>query len=72
MPKRLSKRVPTQITESFLLRRATGPRCSARTARPTVDRTKFGLNWNNPLPSGDPALANDVTIIVDLQLSKES
>jgi polyisoprenoid-binding protein YceI len=38
----------------------------------TVDRTKFGLNWNNPLPSGDPALANDVTIIVDLQLVKES
>jgi polyisoprenoid-binding protein YceI len=37
----------------------------------TVDRTKFGLNWNNPLPSGDPALANDVTIIVDLQLVKE-
>jgi len=38
----------------------------------TVDRTKFGLNWNNPLPSGDPALANDVTIIVDLQLAKDS
>ena len=38
----------------------------------TVDRTIFGLNWNNPLPSGDPALANDVTIIVDLQLVKES
>src|SRR4051794_24027219 len=38
----------------------------------TVDRTKFGLNWNNPLPSGDPALANNVTIIVDLQLVKES
>jgi len=38
----------------------------------TVDRTKFGLNWNNPLPSGDPALANDVTIIVDLQLARES
>jgi polyisoprenoid-binding protein YceI len=38
----------------------------------TVDRTKFGLNWNNPLPSGDPALANDVTIIADLQLVKES
>ena len=37
-----------------------------------VDRTKFGLNWNNPLPSGDPALANEVTIIVDLQLVKES
>jgi polyisoprenoid-binding protein YceI len=38
----------------------------------TVDRTKFGLNWNNPLPSGDPALANNVTIIVDLQLVRES
>ena len=38
----------------------------------TVDRTKFGLNWNNPLPSGDPALGNDVTIIVDLQLVRES
>ena len=37
----------------------------------TVDRTKFGLNWNNPLPSGDAALANEVTIIVDLQLVKE-
>jgi polyisoprenoid-binding protein YceI len=37
----------------------------------TVDRTKFGLNWNNPLPSGDPALANEVTITVDLQLVKE-
>jgi polyisoprenoid-binding protein YceI len=38
----------------------------------SVDRTKFGLNWNNPLPSGDPALAHDVTIIVDLQLVKET
>jgi polyisoprenoid-binding protein YceI len=38
----------------------------------TVDRTRFGLNWNNPLPSGDPALANEVTISVDLQLVRES
>jgi polyisoprenoid-binding protein YceI len=38
----------------------------------TVDRTKFGLNWNNPLPSGDAALANEVTVMVDLQLVKES
>jgi polyisoprenoid-binding protein YceI len=38
----------------------------------TVDRTNFGINWNNPLPSGDPALSNDVTITVDLQLAKES
>lgn len=36
-----------------------------------IDRTKFGLNWNNPLPSGEPALANEVTLIADLQLSKQ-
>jgi polyisoprenoid-binding protein YceI len=36
----------------------------------TVDRTDFGLRWNNPLPSGDAALANDVTIIAELQLVK--
>jgi polyisoprenoid-binding protein YceI len=36
----------------------------------TVDRTKFGLNWNNPLPSGEPALANDVTLSAELQLVK--
>src|SRR3954464_209754 len=36
------------------------------------DRTEFGLNWNNPLPSGDPALADQVTIVVDLQLTRDS
>ena len=36
----------------------------------TVDRTDFGVNWNMPLPSGDPALANDVTILADLQFVK--
>ena len=37
-----------------------------------VDRTKFGVSWNNPLPSGEPALSNEVTIIADLQLSKQA
>jgi polyisoprenoid-binding protein YceI len=36
-----------------------------------VDRTKFGVSWNNPLPSGEPALSNEVTIIADLQLPKQ-
>src|SRR4051812_6073941 len=36
-----------------------------------VDRTQFGVSWNNPLPSGEPALSNEVTIIADLQLSKQ-
>jgi len=37
-----------------------------------VDRTKFGVSWNNPLPSGEPALSNEVTIIAELQLSKQA
>jgi polyisoprenoid-binding protein YceI len=35
-----------------------------------VDRTEFGLDWNMPLPTGDPALANEVTIVAELQLVK--
>jgi polyisoprenoid-binding protein YceI len=42
-----------------------GLRLSAR-----VDRTEFGVDWNTPLPTGDPALANDVAIIAELQLVK--
>jgi polyisoprenoid-binding protein YceI len=37
----------------------------------TVDRTEFGLNWNNPLPSGEPSLANDVKLTAELYLVKE-
>jgi polyisoprenoid-binding protein YceI len=33
----------------------------------TVDRTAFGIEWNAPLPTGKPALSNDVTILADLQ-----
>jgi polyisoprenoid-binding protein YceI len=36
----------------------------------TVDRTSFGINWNNPLPSGEPALANDVTLSAELYFVK--
>ena len=32
----------------------------------TLDRTQFGLNWNNPLPSGEPSLADDVTLRAEL------
>ena len=37
-----------------------------------VDRTKFGISWNNPLPSGEPALQDEVTLIADLQFVKEA
>jgi polyisoprenoid-binding protein YceI len=36
----------------------------------TVDRIEFGLSWNTPLPSGEAALADDVTIVADLQFVK--
>ena len=35
-----------------------------------IDRTHFGLTWNNPLPKGGLALADDVRLVVDLQLVK--
>jgi polyisoprenoid-binding protein YceI len=34
----------------------------------TIDRTAFGLKWNNPLPNGEPALANDVALTAELYL----
>ena len=33
-----------------------------------IDRTEFGINWNMPLPSGGNALANQVTLTVDVAL----
>jgi polyisoprenoid-binding protein YceI len=36
----------------------------------TVDRTHFDLNWNMPLPTGQPALSNDVRILGDLYFVK--
>jgi polyisoprenoid-binding protein YceI len=37
-----------------------------------IDRTRFGVSWNNPLPSGEPALSDEVTLIAELQLSKQA
>ena len=34
----------------------------------TVDRTTFDMNWNMPLPNGEPALANEVTLKAELTL----
>jgi polyisoprenoid-binding protein YceI len=36
----------------------------------TIDRTEFGITWNNALPTGEPALADDVSIVADLQFVK--
>jgi polyisoprenoid-binding protein YceI len=37
-----------------------------------VDRTEFDMNWNLPLPSGGNALANEVTITVELSLIEQA
>jgi polyisoprenoid-binding protein YceI len=36
-----------------------------------IDRTDFGMNWQMDLPGGEPALANEVKIVVELELGKE-
>lgn len=35
-----------------------------------VDRTEYGLDWNAPLPKGGFALANEVKLIVELELAR--
>ena len=42
------------------------------TLQTVVDRDTFGVSWNNPLPSGEPALSNEVTISAELQLAKQA
>jgi polyisoprenoid-binding protein YceI len=37
-----------------------------------IRRDEFGVSWNNPLPSGEPALSDDVTLIAELQLVKQA
>ena len=34
----------------------------------TIDRTEFDMKWNMPLPNGEPALSNEVTLKADLTL----
>jgi polyisoprenoid-binding protein YceI len=40
------------------------------TLEAVIDRTKFGLNWNAPMPKGGFALAEDVKLTVELELAK--
>jgi polyisoprenoid-binding protein YceI len=56
--------VKDQITDSY------GNERIGLSLRTTVDRTAFGITWNNPLPSGEPALANEVELSAELYLIK--
>jgi len=37
----------------------------------TVDRTAYDMKWNMPLPNGEPALSNEVTLRADLTLVQQ-
>jgi polyisoprenoid-binding protein YceI len=37
-----------------------------------IDRTQWDFNWNLPLPNGDGALANQVTLTVELSLVEQA
>lgn len=42
------------------------------TLETTVDRTEFGVNWNMPLPNGQPALQNEVKLVAELYFVQEA
>ena len=42
------------------------------TLQTIVDRTEFGLNWNMPLPNGQPALQNEVKLVAELYFVREA
>ena len=45
-----------------------GSRKAALALSTVIDRTDFGLTWNADLPTGGKALANDVTLTIELTL----
>jgi polyisoprenoid-binding protein YceI len=64
-PLTLAGEVGEQITDPF------GRERIGITLGGQIDRTEFGINWNNPLPSGKSALANEVALEAELFLVKE-
>jgi polyisoprenoid-binding protein YceI len=42
------------------------------TLETVIDRTEFGLGWQMEVPGGGTALANDVKLLVSLELVKEA
>jgi polyisoprenoid-binding protein YceI len=65
-PVELTGRATEPLTDAY------GRERFGLTLETTVDRTAFGLNWNLPLPSGEPALSNDVTLVAELFFVKEA
>jgi polyisoprenoid-binding protein YceI len=65
-PVELTGRATAPITDAY------GRERIGLTVSTALDRTAFGLSWNLPLPSGEPALANEVTLVAELYFVKEA
>ena len=63
-PVELTGRATAPLTDAY------GRERIGITLSTTLDRTVFGLNWNLPLPSGEPALANEVELVAELYFVK--
>jgi polyisoprenoid-binding protein YceI len=66
LPVELTGRATERLTDAY------GRARFGLTAETKVDRTAFGLSWNLPLPSGEPALSNEVTLVADLFFVQEA
>jgi polyisoprenoid-binding protein YceI len=66
----ITRRITVTGTASAPIEDPWGNKRLGLTLTATVDRRDFGLNWNNPLPGGEPSLGNDVAIVAELQLVK--
>ena len=70
--RRVAELHPVTAKGSFVgpLEDAFGNTKAGLTLETTIDRSKFGLNWNAELPAGGFALSNDVKLTVELHLVK--
>jgi polyisoprenoid-binding protein YceI len=66
LPVELTGRATEPLTDAY------GRKRFGLTLETKLDRTAFGLNWNLPLPSGEPALSNEVTLVAELFFVKEA
>ena len=65
-PVELTGRATEPLTDAY------GRERFGLTLETKLDRTAFGLNWNLPLPRGEPALSNEVTLAAELFFVQEA
>lgn len=66
-----TKRVEAKATAGEPGTDPTGAQRVALELETEIDRTEFGLDWNMELPGGGPVLANEVRLLVSLELVKQ-